>query len=99
MQLRGINQAVNDLINSGANVSRVVMKVIDTVNHVASMGFTRASLAELGLLEIESPDRPEREYVVMSYITLTPTGEQYVEVSMPNMFTREGELPTRVEDQ
>lgn len=76
-----------------------VEKVIATVNHLADKGFTKASLMQLGVLEIMPIDRPEKEFIVLSYITLTEKGYKYVQNQLPNMFVEEAGIPKRIEDQ
>jgi len=82
-----------------ANLPKAIEKVIATVNHLADKDFTKASMVQLGVLELMPVDRPEPEYVVLSYITLTEKGFEYVQNNMPQMFVEEAGIPNRVEIQ
>lgn len=75
-----------------------IEKVINTVNEVADKGFTKASLVQLGVLELHPIDLPEPEYAVISYITLTRKGIDYVDQnpSLKEMFIDEGGMPVRL---
>ena len=76
---------------------KAIEKVIATVNHVADLDFTRAAMVQLSMLELACVDNTGPEFVVLSYITLTKDGAEYVKQNMPEMFVSEGELPDRTE--
>lgn len=78
---------------------KAVEKVIVAINDVASRGFTKASLMSLGVMQFLPVDKPDPQYLVLSYITLTQAGEQYVAQNMPKMTFYEGGIPERVENQ
>jgi hypothetical protein len=79
------------------NLYKAVEKVIAAVNHVAEKDFTKASLVKLSTIQVRPIDSAELEYVVVSYITLTKEGADYVKNNMSDVFVAEGMLPLRVE--
>lgn len=81
------------------SATKAVEKIISTVNTVANMGFTKATLYPLGILKLNLDDPTREEYVVVSYVTLTEEGKKYVDDNMPKMLAEEGAIPNKVEDQ
>jgi len=73
-----------------------INKVIATVNDVADNGFTKVCLVQLSVIETVPIDLPEPEFIVISYISLTEKGSQYVVQNWPDMFIPEGGIPQRV---
>lgn len=82
-----------------ANVHKSVEKVITAVNDLAARGYITASLMELGVLALAPVDKPEPDYVVISYVALTQAGQAYVKQNMPKMFVDEGSTAERFENQ
>jgi hypothetical protein len=82
-----------------ANVYKSVEKVIAAINDLAARGYITASLMELGVLPLAAMDKPESDYVVLSYVALTQAGTAYMLQNMPKMFANEGQVPERFEDQ
>jgi hypothetical protein len=74
-----------------------INRVINSVNHVADMGFTRAALVPFSILKIYPPDRPEPDFLVISYVTLSQKGSTYVKNNMKNVFVEEGGITERIE--
>jgi hypothetical protein len=78
---------------------KAIEKVIATVNHVADKGFTKASMVQLSVLETRDVSKAESHFIVLSYITLTTKGADYVKQHMPKMFVVEGGIPYTVDEQ
>jgi len=76
---------------------QAIMRVIDTVNIVAEKDFTKAALVQLSVIELARVNTPEPEFVVISYVTLTKKGAEYVAQHMSDRFIPEGGLPDRIE--
>jgi hypothetical protein len=79
------------------NLHKAVEKVISAVNHVAERDFTKAYLVKLSTVEVQPVDSAELEYIVISYITLTQKGSDYVKKNMSDVFISEGAMPMRIE--
>jgi hypothetical protein len=86
------------LASTQEQIPQAVEKIISTINTVADLGFTKATLYGLGIVQI-FPEPLKQEYIVFSYVTLTETGKIYAETNLKNMLTEEGAIPKRVEDQ
>ena len=74
-----------------------IENVIKTINDVADRGFTKAHLVQLTIVPFAVANSIDQEFGVVSYITLTREGEDYVTKNMPNMILKEGYTPTKVE--
>jgi hypothetical protein len=79
------------------NLDKALNKIIGAVNHVADMGYTRAALVPLAIMELTTIDRPEPDYAIMSYLTLSDKGSKYVEQHMKDVFVKEGDITPRIE--
>lgn len=76
---------------------KAIEHLIVSINHLASKGFLKASMVELGVIRFEHvPGKPD-EVAVLSYLTLDKKGEKYVAANMPSITVTEGNLPTRLE--
>ena len=76
-----------------------IEKVISVVNELMNKGFGKATLEPLSIIQIVPINKPEPEYIVLSYITLTQAGVTYATAKMPKMIMLEGTIPNRVEEQ
>lgn len=82
------------------DIGKSVNKVVHAVNTVANMGFTKASLMPLGVIKLH-PEQGENEgkLIVLSYVTLTDVGEQWVQQNIPKILVSEGQIPAMVGEQ
>ena len=78
------------------DLPKAIESVIATVNHVADLNFTKASLVQLGVIEMHRFDKIDPEFAVFSYITLTQKGSDYVKQNLSDMFISEGGVPKRI---
>lgn len=86
---------------SREKVGDALTKVINAINIVADLGYTKSSLLPLGILKIrELPPSTLEDFIVVSYITLTEEGKNYVDsCDLKNMLFAEGGVPKYVENQ
>jgi hypothetical protein len=81
------------------DLAKAIEKVILAVNEVADKGFTKVSLLKLSVIPFAAQPDMEREFAVVSYISLDKAGEEYVENNLKNMVFPEGGVPVKVEQQ
>lgn len=79
------------------NLHKAVERVVAAVNHVTAKDFTKASLVKLSTVELMPVNASEPEYAVISYITLTQKGSEYVKNNLSDIFIPEGGIPMKVE--
>lgn len=79
---------------------KAVERLIVSINTMADLGFLRASMFELAVLRLaQDPMNPTKdEAIVVSYLTVSPAGEQWLAANMPKLSAQPGQLPARVED-
>jgi hypothetical protein len=82
-----------------ATIYRAVERVIIAINDLARRGYLTASMVELSVMALAAAEKPEPEFIVLSYVAVTNAGEQYITQHMPKMFVSEGGMPERFEDQ
>jgi hypothetical protein len=82
-----------------SKLDKAIEKVILTINDVASKGFTKVSLLQLGLLKLTTHPNMEQQFIVLSYVSMTKAGEEYVKQYHNGMTFPEGGVPARVEYQ
>lgn len=80
---------------------KAVERVIATVNHLADKDFCKASMMELGVIRFVKVNEIEDHFAVLSYLTLTQAGENYVAASqvISKMMVKEGDVPNNIEEQ
>jgi hypothetical protein len=74
-------------------------KVINALNKVADLGYTKGTMLPLGVVKLDFLDPCTDKWVVISYVTLTDVGKKYVDQNMPNMLFEEGGIPHNLENQ
>lgn len=82
------------------NTHIVINELIDMMNDLASKQFIKATLAPLSIMKMAKPVNPfePQKYIVVSYIHLTPAGEQYAKSTYPKLWFLEGEVPNEFGD-
>lgn len=81
-----------------SDIHKAVEKLVLSINTMASMGFLRASMLELGVVKFDHVPGQADEVAVISYLTLTDSGEHWVAANIPKLSVKEGAIPSRLEE-
>lgn len=85
------------------DLPKAIERLVFSINTLADLGFLRASMIELGVIRFAPAPNMDfmsltPEVAVMSYLTLSPAGEQWIATNMPGLSVQNGQMPVRLED-